>query len=414
VSAPEKAAPPRLLRVGELVAGVRELLEDAVGRVWVVGEVSNLFRAGSGHVYFTLKDEDAQVRAVLFRGTARRLRFEPEEGLEVLVYGELSVYEPRGDLQLLVRTLEPRGAGALQVAFEQLRARLEAAGLFDPARKRPLPLRPRRVAVVTSPTGAALHDVLEVSGRRSPALPILIAPTRVQGEGAEQQIVAALERVAAWPEVDVILLVRGGGSLEDLWPFQSEALARALRACPLPVVCGVGHETDVTIADLAADARAPTPSAAAMLAFPDDAAARGRLDAVRRRLSGAMTTRLAVGRARLGQEWQALRAHAPRARLASQRARLEAGFRSLARALRGRLAAARARLATAAGRLDSLSPLAVLARGYALVRRADDGKVVRRTAQVAPGDALAIRLAEGELEAHVSGRGRKPEPGEKP
>jgi exodeoxyribonuclease VII large subunit len=387
--------------VGELVAGVRELLEDAVGRVWVVGEVSNLFRAASGHVYFTLKDDEAQIRAVLFRGTARRLAFEPDDGLAVLAYGELSIYESRGDLQILVRNLEPRGAGALQLAFEQLRARLEAEGLFEVSAKRALPARPRRVAVVTSPDGAALHDVFEVSGRRAPAIPILIAPSRVQGEGAEHVLVAALERAAEAPGVDAILLVRGGGSLEDLWSFNTEAVARAIRASPVPIVCGVGHETDVTIADLAADCRAPTPSAAAMLAFPDDGVARERLGQAVQRLRRAMQGRLSELRARLAQEWQALRAHAPRARLARMRSRLDAARVGLVRAGQARLGAARARLSTAAARLDSLSPLAVLSRGYALVWRAADGAVVRVVDQLESGEAVRVRVGRGEFEARV-------------
>jgi len=235
-------AVPHVYTVAELLLGLRSLLEERVGRVWVVGELSNLHRARSGHLYFTLKDEAGQLRAALFRSAARRLAFEPEDGLEVLVYGELSVYEPRGDLQLIVRQLEPRGLGALQLAFEQLRARLSAEGLFDPDRKRPLPARPSKIGVVTSPTGAAIRDVLEVTGRRYPAASILIAPTRVQGIGAEHEIADAIDRLAAQPDLDLILLVRGGGSLEDLQAFNSEVVARAIARAAVPLVCGVGHE----------------------------------------------------------------------------------------------------------------------------------------------------------------------------
>ena len=267
----------RILGVAELMSGLREMLEDAVGRVWVAGEISNLRRPASGHAYFTLKDGDAQLRAALFRGAARRLAFDPEDGMAVLAYGELTIYEPRGDLQLIVRALEPRGEGALQIAFEQLWARLEAEGLFDPERKRPLPPHPRRIGIVTSASGAALHDVLRVAAGRHGGTPLLLAPTRVQGDEAPREIVAALEAIAARPDIDVILLVRGGGSLEDLMAFNHESVARAIRAAPVPVVCGVGHEVDVTIADLAADLRAPTPSAAAMAAVPDGAALRDRL-----------------------------------------------------------------------------------------------------------------------------------------
>jgi exodeoxyribonuclease VII large subunit len=402
-------SPRRVLSVSELLVGLRGLFEDAVGRVWVAGEVSNLRRASSGHLYFTLKDEGAQVRAVLFRASARRVAFEPQDGMAVLAYGDLAIFEPRGDLQLLVRALEPRGVGALQLAFEQLRARLAAEGLFDAERKRPLPAHPRRVGVVTSPGGAALRDVIQVSRRRCPAVPLLVAPTRVQGEGAEEEIAAALARVAREPEVDVVLLVRGGGSLEDLLAFNGEVVARAIRFSPVPVVSGVGHETDVTIADLAADARAATPSAAAMLALPDRAALRAQLARDLRRLAGAVRALLAARRARARQEGQALAAFAPRARLAAQGSRLAATHSALARAGRALVERRRARLAAAAGRLDSLSPLAVLARGYALVRLGRSGPIVRRAEMVARGDRLHVRLAAGELEAIADAVGPRDE-----
>ncbi|MFQ5426408.1 MAG: exodeoxyribonuclease VII large subunit, partial [Gaiellales bacterium] len=255
--------------VAQLIGGVKRLLEERVGRLWVVGELSDVHIARSGHIYFSLKDETHRVRCALFRSAARGLEFEPEDGLEVLLYGDVSVYEARGDLQIVARRLEPRGRGAAQLAFEQLRRRLEADGLFDPARKRPLPELPARIGVVTSPTGAAIHDILEVTGRRFPAIPIVIAATRVQGDGAEDEIAAALDALSARGDVDLILLARGGGSLEDLRCFNTEVVARAVVRATVPVLCGVGHEVDVTIADLAADLRAPTPSAAAELAVPD-------------------------------------------------------------------------------------------------------------------------------------------------
>jgi len=390
--------------VSELVAGVRGLLEQRIGRVWVAGEVSNLHCAASGHYYFTLKDAGAQLRAALFRSTARRLLFEPEDGLEVLVHGEPSVYEPRGDLQFLVRHLEPRGRGALQVAFEQLRARLEAEGLFEPGKKRPLPPLPRCVGVVTSAHGAAIHDVIEVSGRRFPAIPLLLAPTRVQGDGAEDEIAAALEALASVPEVDVILLVRGGGSLEDLQPYNSERVARALRACRVPVVSGVGHEVDVTIADLAADVRAPTPSAAAALAVPERAVLAARVERDTRRLFAAGRRAFERFDDRHARAHEALRAHAPWERLRTRRLRLEAAWRALEGAARRATERRLPRLRAGAARLDALSPLAVLGRGYAIVRRPADGSIVRRASEVAPGDALRVRLASGELDATVSAR----------
>ena len=391
----------RPFSVSELAGGLRELLEEEVGRVFVVGEISNLRRAPSGHCYFTLKDDQAQLRAALFRSAAVRLPFDPEDGLEVVVEAEVTLYAARGDLQLIVRQMEPRGQGALQLAFEQLRARLEAEGLFDPARKRELPAWPRRVGVVTSPSGAALHDVIQVSGRRMPGIPLLIAPTRVQGDGAEEEIAAALQALGRVPDVDVILLVRGGGSLEDLRPFNTERVARAILATRVPVVAGVGHEVDVSIADLAADARAPTPSAAAALALPDRGAFQDRLRALQRHLAAAAGAHMARAGRRLEQLAGSLRAHAPGARLAAWRARLDTLSRALEREGTRVLALRRERLASLAAHLDALSPLAVLGRGYAIARL-PSGSVLRRARDVAPGGAFTVRLAEGELDATVA------------
>lgn len=396
------SAGPRVLRVSELVAALRDVVEASVGRVWVVGEVSNLRRAASGHCYFTLKDEGAQLRAVLFRSDAARLRFDLEDGLEALAFGDVSLYVARGELQMVVREVEPRGVGALRLAFDQLRARLDAEGLFDAAGKHELPAFPRTVGVVTSLAGAALHDVLEVTGARWPSLPLLVAGARVQGEGADLELIEALQMLASRPEVDVILLVRGGGSLEDLWSFNSEVLARAIARCPVPIVAGIGHETDVTIADLVADARAPTPSAAAALVVPDRRALAARLSRGEERLALAIDARLATARARVAARADSLRHLAPAARLAVWRTRLSRSAERLRAALAAQVATSRGRLAVAAGRLDSLSPLAVLARGYAIARRADDDRIVRRASDVAPGDRLAVRVAEGSLEATVT------------
>lgn len=431
-------------RVADLVAGLRGLLEERVGRVWIIGEISNLRRPPSGHAYFTLKDEGGQIRAALFRGAASRLAFEPEDGLEVMAYGEVTVYEPRGDLQVIVRQLEPRGDGALRLAFEQLRRRLDAEGLFE--RARPLPPAPRRIGVVASSTSAALRDVLQVTGRRCPGIPICLASTRVQGEGAEHEIAAALDAMAAAGDVDVVLLVRGGGSLEDLAAFNTEVVARAIARSPLPVVSGVGHEIDVTIADLAADQRAATPSAAAELAAPDRSELRRHLQRDAQRLVRAMRTRVDRASAELERERTAVAMLSPTAQLALRRARLRQPATSLLRlaaerpadlrdalaslgealpraaraevaarrarfaglpptlprVARARTAAARAALGEAAARLQALSPLAVLGRGYALARRADDGAIVRGPQDVAAGDALSVRVAEAELDATVT------------
>lgn len=397
-NAPERS----ILSVGQLIAGLSGLIKHHVGRVWVVGEISNLHSARSGHSYFTLKDEDGQIRAALFRGSAGRVRFELEEGLEVVAEAEVSIYAARGDLQLIVRSLEPRGIGALQLAFEQLRQRLDAAGLFAAERKRPIPTHPRRIGVVTSPTSAAVRDVLKIAGRRFPAIPILISPTRVQGDEAPAEIVAALDRLATSAEIDVILLVRGGGSLEDLWAFNTEVVAKAIAASPIPVVAGVGHETDTTIADLVADVRAPTPSAAAMLAVPDRIALGNLVERDVRRLVASMRREIDMHRDRVGHLREVLRARSPQVRVAMARTR-EARARVAAEAAIGRrLDRDRRRLSEVATRLDALSPLAVLGRGYALARRESDGRIVRAAADVVLGDRIELRLASGQIGAEVT------------
>jgi exodeoxyribonuclease VII large subunit len=395
-------AGPRVFGVGEVLRGVSGLLEERVGRLWIAGEVADLRRPASGHVYFTLKDEEGLLRAALFRGDARRLGFDPEDGLEVLAYGELAVYAPRGDLQLIVRQLEPRGAGALRLAFEQLRRRLEAEGLFAASRKRELPHVPTRIGVVASLESAALRDVLQVLGRRCPAIPVRIAAARVQGVGAAEEIAQALDALGRAGCVDVILLVRGGGSLEDLQAFNTEAVARAIAASPVPVVSGVGHEIDVTIADLAADLRAPTPSAAAELAAPDRITLAAGLRRDARHLESAARAAVERAGARLAALREALALLSPRARLATQRGRLGAAQRALPRLVGAQVEACRSRLAELGAQLDALSPLAVLGRGYAIARRARDGAVVLRADQVAAGDALTVRVAEAEIDAAVT------------
>lgn len=396
-----------ILGVGQLIAGLSGLIQQHVGRVWVAGEISNLHHARSGHTYFTLKDEDGQIRAALFRGNAARVRFELEEGLEVVAEAEVSIYAARGDLQLIVQTLEPRGMGALQLAFEQLRRRLDAAGLFALERKRSIPTHPRRVGVVTSPTSAAVQDVLKVAGRRFPAIPILISPTRVQGDEAPAEIAAAIGRLATSTDVDVILLVRGGGSLEDLWAFNTEVVAEAIAASPIPIVSGVGHETDTTIADLVADVRAPTPSAAAMLAIPDRVPLAGLVDRDLRRLVASIQRQIGIHHDRVARLRAVLRARSPQLRVALARTR-EARARAAAEsAIRRRMDLNRRRLSETATRLDALSPLAVLGRGYAIARRESDGRIVRAAGDVSLGDRLELRLASGQIGVEVTRHGPK-------
>ena len=396
-----RASERLVIPVGALLTALNALLEEQVGRVWIVGQVSNLHRASSGHTYFTLKDEQGQVRAALFRSAARRVPFDLEEGLEIVVCADVGIYAARGDLQLVVREVELRGQGGLQLAFEQLRQRLEAEGLFDAARKRELPAFPSRVGVVTSPTSAAVRDVIQVARHRFPAIPLLISPTRVQGQGVEEEIATALDVIGHRSDVDAVLLVRGGGTLEDLWCFNTETVARAIERCPVPVVSGVGHETDITIADLVADVRAPTPSAAAALVLPDRRALASELSRHWRRLATSERAQLRRARTTLHREAEALRMLAPWTRLAARRIRLRSASRALAREIRSQLERRRARLAAQAARLESLSPLSVLARGYALVRRSSDGAIVRRAEQLDPGERLQIRLAEARVEARV-------------
>ena len=440
----------RIWPVRELVGQVRELVEQEWGDVWVEGEISNFRPAPSGHVYFTLKDADAQLPVVLFRRQAMLLRFRPEDGLHVLVRGRVSVYEQRGQMQLVAETMEPVGAGSLQLAFEQLKARLKAEGLFDPERKRPLPAFPRTVGIVTSPTGAVIRDFLNIVGRRDSGLNILIYPVSVQGDSAPEEIETALAELngaslADSGMVDVIVLARGGGSLEDLAAFNSERVARAISSSKLPVVSAVGHETDFTIADFVADLRAPTPSAAAELITEAqhriaehlaelehrlERAARFQLLQARQRL-----TRLPVSRTegriqallhRLEQRLDdlslrreaalsgqlrgyqryvadltaAVLRHDPRQGLAQARERLAASRTRLDRALERLLHNSAANVRALNARLQSLSPLAVLDRGYALVLDAQGG-LVRSTTQISPGDQVTTRLSDGAFTSRV-------------
>jgi exodeoxyribonuclease VII large subunit len=425
----------------QLNALARNLLEDAFPLVWVEGELGNLSRPSSGHLYFTLKDDRAQVRCALFKPKSQWLKFVPREGLRVLARGRLTLYEARGDYQLILDTMEEAGEGALRRAFEQLKAKLQAEGLFDQARKRPLPAHIRRLGVLTSPSGAAVRDVLSVLRRRFPLLEVDILPVPVQGDTAAPQIVRMLQAAGRSGRYDALLLTRGGGSLEDLWAFNDEALARAIAASPVPVVSAVGHEVDVTLADFAADLRAPTPSVAAELLVPDrndlasrlraqarrlqsnwdrhhrhaaqrtDRAAlrlqtqrpRARLDALRqrqeaslRRLQAAWQRQHAARMAQLRHHAAVLRAARPERRLAQLRERL--------RSLSDRPRAATVRLLQAktmhlhglARSLEAVSPLATVARGYAILQR-EDGRVVRSVRDVQAGERLDARLADGVL-----------------
>ena len=422
----------------------RELLENVFPVVWVEGELSNLSRPTSGHWYFTLKDAGAQVRCAMFRGRNSGLGFVPAEGMQVLVRSRVSLYEARGDYQLIVEHLEEAGAGALRRAFDLLKQRLAGEGLFAAEHKRPIPALPRRIGVITSPTGAALRDILSVLGRRFPALPVLLYPVPVQGPGAAQRIAEAVHLASRRRDCDVLILARGGGSLEDLWAFNEEVVARAVYQCEIPIVTGIGHETDFTIADFAADLRAPTPSGAAERVSPDQVAWRSRLESLGARLATLLARQLVHQEERL--RWLTRRLQHPgrrlervaqrideleqrlqraqmeligrrRARLAELTAhlhrhspaqsvnQLESYRRNLTLRLnstqQGMLDRSGHRLASVTRALDAVSPLATLDRGYAIVTRAADAVVVRRATDVAPGATIEARLAKGRLLCEV-------------
>lgn len=437
--------PRKLFTVSDLTEAIRTALEAEFSSVSVVGEISGTRAGPSGHVYFTLKDEGAQISCALFARTARFLRFKPRDGLQVVVRGRVDVYAPRGSYQLLVDSLEPRGFGALQIAFEQLKQKLAAEGLFEAGRKRALPPYPKRIGLVTSPSGAVIRDMLNILTRRFPGLHIRLYPAQVQGEGSAEQVCRGIQYFSEGGWADVIIAARGGGSVEDLWTFNEEAVARAIAASKVPVVSAVGHETDFTIADFVADLRAPTPSAAAELVVSTREQVMERLEAVESRLHQATRYRIAMARRRLhqlgversggalhrmvGKSMQRvdeldgrarelaramiavrrkrlngieakLRSLDLRLRMAEGRRRLEAASARLEERARWKLAGAMRRLESVEAHLKQLSPLRVLDRGYAIVRTSD-GTVVKDEGQAPAGTALRVRLAKGELAARV-------------
>ena len=435
---------PLLLSVSDVTRLIRNSLEDQFQDVWIEGEISNLRAPSSGHLYFTLKDSQSQLRGVLFRSGALRLRFALQEGLAVIARGRISVYEPRGEYQLIVDSLEPKGVGAFQLAFEQLKERLSQEGLFDEARKRRLPAFPRTVGVVTSLTGAAIRDIVAVLRRRCPIVNILIAPVPVQGDGAGASIAEAIDALSAMPQVEVLIVGRGGGASEDLWAFNEEAVVRAIARSRVPVVSAVGHEIDVTLSDFAADHRAPTPSAAAEAVVPVLDEIVERLDELARRLSRIVDTMLQMQRHRFERSLNVL--HEIRFRIQTEAQRLDELRDGLTRifteqlttlhremverrhlllaqgpqsriqrslvlipqlckrleqeARRG-LIGRRQSVALQMAALDALSPLAILQRGFSIVQTVSDGRVVRRASDVAVGASVQVRLAEGQLVCQV-------------
>jgi exodeoxyribonuclease VII large subunit len=393
--------PPKIYTVSDLTGEIRALLEDSFSGVWVEGEVSNFHHHSSGHIYFTLKDQESQIRAVMFRMQNRNLRFKPQDGLAVLVYGVLSVYERRGDYQIVAEYMEPKGLGALQLAFEQLKKQLQAEGLFDEARKRPIPMLPRRIGVITSPTGAAIRDILQVLRRRFAGVDVLIYPVTVQGDQAAPEIVDALRELNRRGGLDVLIVARGGGSIEDLWAFNEESVARAIAGSKIPVISAVGHEVDYTIADFVADLRAPTPSAAAEMVIAKKDELAQRLDDLQARMTGVVRSRLHALMARMTGLDRHLRLLNPMERIRMQRRHLAGLWKDLTGWADRRLMVLTGQLEAAAGKLDSLSPLAILSRGYSICLLLPGREIVKESAGLAPGDEVEVRLHRGRLRCDV-------------
>jgi exodeoxyribonuclease VII large subunit len=397
----------KILSIGELTRAVKGLIEDGFPSVWVAGEVSNVSRPSSGHIYLTLKDAEAQLRTIIWRSVVLRLRFDPREGQEIIARGRLSVYPARGEYQLVVEELHPKGLGALELALRQLKEKLFRLGYFAPERKKALPRFPRRVALVTSPSGAAVRDMLEVLARRWPSVEVWVCPVRVQGEGAGEEIAAAIRLLNRFKNLDVMIVGRGGGSTEDLWAFNAECLAHAIHASRIPVVSAVGHEIDWTIADLVADCRALTPSEAAERIVPnreellDDLCARGE------RLRTLLLQRLEKGRVKLQELGQRRSFRQPLEGIREYERRLDDWGERLQRAVRQRLLLVRDQLTAKTSQLETLSPLNVLGRGYSLTRRLVDGVVVRSPDQVQPGERLLTRLQHGQVFSRVEQPGEE-------
>jgi exodeoxyribonuclease VII large subunit len=390
------------LTVTQLTRQVKDLLEGTFPSLWLVGEISDLSRPRSGHVYLTLKDDDAQIRAVMWRSTAEKLQVDLRDGLEVVCQGGLDVYAPRGSYQFVIRKLQPKGVGALEQALQRLKKKLTAEGLFDPQHKKPLPRFPQRIAIVTSPTGAAIHDFLQVVRRRYRGVEVLLVPVRVQGAGAADEIAEAIGQVnRLTSRIDVLVVGRGGGSMEDLWSFNEESVIRAIYKSRIPVVSAVGHEVDVTLADLVADVRALTPSEAAERVVPDAADLTATLSTYRQRLLTSLRGRAAAARSQVNALAARRVLRRPYDVIHDNERRLDEWNQRALRAIRAVTQQAGRQTATAAAQLESLSPLGVLGRGYSVTRRVKDGTLVRSTSQLKVGELIVTRFEQGEAVSRV-------------
>jgi exodeoxyribonuclease VII large subunit len=394
-----------ILSISEVTARIRDALQKALGALWLVGEISDLARPQSGHVYLTLKDDQSQIRAVMWRSAAERLNFPLQDGLEVLCYGSIDVYGPRGSYQLVIRHMEPRGEGTAQRALRLLKQKLESEGLFDPRRKKTLPRFPRRLAIVTSPSGAAITDFLQVAQRRWRGTEILVIPASVQGTQASREIIEAVQLAHGLrPRPDTLVLARGGGSMEDLQCFNDERLVRCIAGSHIPIVSAVGHEIDVTLADLAADVRALTPSEAAELSLPSREDLASWLQQVAKRLQGLLRGRVSGARQQLTALASRRSFRAPFVRTREYARRLDELQLRATRAVGLCVETARARWGTRAAQLEALSPLAVLARGYSVTTRAEDGRILEDTREVDVGQLVMSQLRYGQLVSRVESR----------
>src|SRR5579884_1364339 len=395
----------KVLRVGELTRSLKGMIEEAYSQVWVEGEVSNLARPSSGHIYLTLKDEEAPLKAVLYRGVALRMKFDLRDGLRVIARGRLSVYVPRGEYQLLIEEVQPKGIGPLELAFRQLREKLSLKGYFDPKRKRKLPRIPRRIVLVTSPSGSAVRDMLEILSRRWPAAEVWVCPVHVQGEGAAAEVAEAISTLNHIAEtrraIDVLVVGRGGGSLEDLWTFNEECVAQAIFQSRIPVVAGIGHEDDLTIADMVADVRALTPSEAAEKVVPDRTAVLDWLQGLELRFRTDLRRRMDMAQARLAELADRPCFRRPLERIRQEEERLDEYSGRLQRAFQRRIEQHHEQLRSLTARLESLSPLNVLSRGYSLTHKEGERAMLHEAKQVRPGQRIVTRLQHGEIISRV-------------
>ena len=393
----------QIITVSALNSQIRDCLQGSFPSVWVSGEVTDLARPQSGHIYLSLKDDQGQLKAVMWRATASRLGFDLQDGMQVLCQGQVDVYPPRGTFQLIIRKIEPQGLGTLQLALQKLRDRLAAEGLFEQVNKRALPRFPRHIAVVTSPTGAAVRDFMEVVKRRWPGSHVTVVPTRVQGEGASDEIVNAI-RISQElrPRPDVLVVTRGGGSLEDLWSFNEEAVVREIFAATVPVVSAIGHEIDVTLADLVADVRALTPTEAGERVVPSSADVAAELHNLLDRMNGCMSLRFQTLKARLDGLASRPALMRPEQPIIDLTQRVDELSDRMSRGLESKLSKTREQLGHFSQQLDALSPLAVLSRGYSLTQRADDGRLIRETSELKEGDVLYTRLGHGAVTSRVT------------